>query len=374
MSIEIRVVENKKQLKQWADFPNKLYKKVKAYTPFLLSDEMDTFTEGKNPAYEFCETRLFSAFREGEMVGRIAGLINHAANKKWGTDSIRFTRFDFIDDLEVSKALFDKVVEWAKERGFSSVMGPIGFTDMDHEGMLVEGYDELNMSLTFYNFPYYLKHMENLGLKKDIDWVEYQIKVPEKVDDRHKKLSDYIMKKNGYTLVTYKQRKAIKKDARAVFRVIDEAFSVLYGTVPLTDAVVEKALADYIPILNLKYACSIRDKDGSIIGFALMVPSIVKALKKSNGRLFPFGIFRMLRALNGKNDTLEMFFVAVKPECQKQGLPAILLNHLTKVCIDNGVKICETGPELETNEAVQSMWKGQDARQHRRRRCFKKVI
>jgi GNAT superfamily N-acetyltransferase len=198
--------------------------------------------------------------------------------------------------------------------------------------------------------------------------------VPEKVDERHKKLSDYIMKKNGYTLVTYKDRKSIKNDAKEVFKVIDRAFSVLYGTVPLTDAVVDKALKDYIPILNLKYACSIRDKDGAIIGFGLMLPSIVKAAKKSNGRLFPFGILRMLKALNGKNDTLEMYFVAVKPELQKQGLPAILLNHLTQVCIDNGVRICETGPELETNESVQSMWKGQDARQHRRRRCFKKAI
>ncbi len=374
MSIEIREVKTKKQLKEWVDFPNKLYKKVPAFAPFMFVDEVSTFTANDNPAYEFCQTKLFSAYKDGKMAGRIAGLINYAANDKWGTNNMRFTRFDFIDDYEVSSKLFSKVTDWAKEQGLTKVIGPIGFTDLDHEGMLVEGFDELNMSITFYNHPYYLTHLERLGLEKEIDWMEFQLKVPSEVDPKYKKLSDYLMKRGGYELVTYKSRKTLRTDANEAFKLIDKAFSVLYGTVPLTDKVIQKALNDYIPFVNLKYICSIRDKEGEIVGFAVLVPSIAKALKKSNGRLLPFGMFRMLRALRGKNDIMEMFFVAIKPELQKTGLPAIIMNHLISVCSENGVKICETGPELETNESVQSMWKGFDVRQHKRRRCFKKEI
>lgn len=374
MCVAIKEVLTRKQLKQWVDFPNKMYKDVPEFVPFMFSDELATFTPKTNPAYEFCDTKLFSAYKDGKMVGRIAGLINYAANKKWGTEAIRFTRFDFIDDYEVSQKLFDKVVEWGREKGLKTVMGPIGFTDMDHEGMLVEGFDELNMSITFYNYPYYASHMAKLGLNKDIDWVEFQIKVPEKIDPKFNKLSNYLMARGGYKLVTYNSRKMLWADANEAFRLIDRAFSVLYGTVPLTENVVKKALEDYIPVVNLKYICTIKDKQDEIVGFAVLVPSIAKALKKSNGRMLPFGIFRMLRALNGKNDTLEMFFVAVKPELQKKGLPAMLMNYMIDVSSKNGVKICESGPELETNEDVMSMWKGFEVRQHKRRRCFKKEI
>ena len=374
MSVQIKEVLSKKDLKKWVDFPNKLYKKVPTYVPFLFIDEMDTFTKGKNPAYEFCDTKLFLAYKEGKVVGRIAGLINHAANKKWGTNAIRFTRFDFIDDYEVSKALFDEVVKWGKENGHTEIMGPIGFTDMDHEGMLVEGFEELNMSITFYNHPYYLTHMQKLGLEKEVDWVEYQLTVPTKLDPKLEKMSEFLQKRNGYKLVTYTDRKTLKEDAFEAFKVIDVAFSKLYGTVPLTNEVIAKAIADYIPLVNLKYICSVRDKEDKIAGFAVLVPSIAKALKKSNGRMLPLGMFRMLKALKGKNDTLEMFFIAVEPEHQKKGLPAIIMSQMLKMCIENGVKICETGPELEVNADVQSLWKGFDTRNHKRRRCFKKQI
>ncbi len=374
MAVEIREVLTKKDLKKWVDFPNKLYKNEKNFVPFLFDDEMATFTKAKNPAYEFCETKLFLAYKDNKIVGRIGGLINHAANKKWKTNSVRFTRFDFIDDYEVSKALFDKVVEYGKENGFTEIIGPIGFTDMDHEGMLIEGYDEFNMSVTFYNHPYYLEHMNKLKLEKEIDWVEYQLTVPTEIDPKLEKMSEFLQKRNNYKLVVYNDRKVLAKDAFEAFKVIDEAFSILYGSVPLTDKVIEKALADYVPIVNLKYICSIRDKDDNIAGFAVLVPSIAKALKKSNGRMFPFGMFRLLSALKGKNDTLEMYFIAVKPEHQKKGLPAILMHHLLKVCIENNIKYCETGPELEINADVQGLWKGFDARQHKRRRCFKKKI
>ena len=374
MAVIVKEVLTKKDLKKWVEFPNKLYKNNKYYVPFLFNDEMDTFTKDKNPAYEFCETKLFLAYKDKKIVGRIAGLINHAYNKKWDKNAIRFTRFDFIDDYEVSQALFDAVVNYGKENSFTEIMGPIGFTDMDHEGMLVEGYEEMNMSITFYNHPYYLEHMTKLGLQKDIDWVEFQVFVPEQIDPRVEKLSKRVLERNGFELVTYNDRKVLYKEAFDAFKVIDIAFSKLYGTVPLTPAVIKKAIDDYIPLVNLDYLCSVKNKEGEIIGFGILVPSIAKALKKSNGKLFPFGLFRLLKALRGKNEVLEMFLVGVEPKYQSMGIPAIMLSSLLKKCIENKVVYCETGPELETNSDIHGMWKGFKTRQHKRRRCFIKEI
>ena len=374
MSINVIEVTSKKNLKKWVEFPNQLYKENKYYVPFLSMDEIETFTKGKNPAYEYCQTKLFLAYKDNKIVGRIAGLINHAYNKKWGENRIRFTRFDFIDDYEVSKALLDAVVSWGKDLGYTSIMGPIGFHDLDHEGMLVEGFDELNMSITFYNHPYYLTHMKNLGLVKDIDWVEYQIQVPNEADPRIEKLCNRILERNNFTLVTYKKRKDLLDDANEAMKLIDTAFSHLYGTVPLTDKVIKQMIDGYIKLVNLDYLCSIKNGEGKIIGFAILVPSIAKAVKKSKGKLFPLGIFRMLKALYGKNDTLEMFLIGVEPEYQKIGIPAIMMNEMIKVCAKNNVKICETGPELETNLNVQGLWKSFECRQHKRRRCFIKEI
>lgn len=373
-NIIIKEVSTKGDLKKWIFFPNKLYKKNKYFVPFLSDDEAETFSRKKNPAYAFCETKLFLAIKDDKVVGRIAGLINHAYNKKWNKKAIRFTRFDFIDDYEVSQKLFDAVVAWGKEKELNEIMGPIGFTDMDHEGMLVEGFEEMNMSITFYNHPYYLDHMERLGLHKDIDWIENRISVPDKLDPRIEKITDRLLKNKGYEIITYDNRKVLYEDALEAFKVIDVAFSKLYGTVPLTPEVIKHTVDSYIPIINLDYICSIKDAGGKILAFGALCPSIAKALKKSNGKMFPLGIFRMLKALKGKNDTLEMFFVAVDPDYQSVGLPAILMSALIKNIIRNGVKYCETGPMLETNGAVHSMWRHFDKRQHRRRRCYIKSI
>jgi GNAT superfamily N-acetyltransferase len=350
-----------------------LYKDEPAYVPFLLNDEIKTFTKKTNPAYDFCETKLFLAYKDNKIVGRIAALINHAYNKKWNKNAIRFTRFDFIDDYEVSEALFNEVIKWAKERKFTEVMGPIGFTDLDHEGMLVEGFDELNMTITFYNHPYYIKHMEKLGLIKDIDWVEYQVTVPSELDVRIDRISNHLIERYGYKLVTYNNRKVLKKEAYEAFKVIDEAFSVLYGTVPLTEKIIDQTINDYISLVNMKYVCAVKDKDNKLIAFAILVPSTAKAQKACNRRMFR-GIFKFLKALNGKNDVLEMFLIGILKDYQKQGVPAIIMNHIMKVCHANGIKFCETGPELETNENIQSMWKTFETRQHKRRRCWIKKI
>lgn len=374
MGVEIREVLTKKELWSWVRFPNKLYKDNEYFVPFLESDEFETFSADKNPAYAFCETKLFLAYKEGKIAGRIAGLINHAYNNKWDKNAIRFTRFDFIDDYEVSQALFDAVVAWGKEKNYTEIMGPIGFTDIDHEGMLVEGFDKLNMSITFYNHPYYLTHMERLGLEKDIDWIEYKIAVPKDGIPKIEKIANAILQKGNYKVVTYTDRKVLYKEAFEAFALIDLAYSKLYGTVPLTEDIIRSTIDGNIPLVNLDYICAIKDKEDNIVSFGIMVPSIAKALKKSNGKILPFGIVRLLRALRGKNDTLEMFLVAVDPTLQAQGLPAILISTLLKKLNENKVMYCETGPMLETNTKIHSLWRHFEKEQHKRRRCFVKQI
>jgi GNAT superfamily N-acetyltransferase len=374
MSIIVKEVTTKKDLWKWVKFPNKLYKGNEFYVPFLGIDEFETFTKDKNPAYQFCETRLFLAYRDGEIVGRIAGLINHAYNQKWKKEAIRFTRFDFIDDLEVSKALFDRVVEWGKEIRLNEIMGPIGFTDIDHEGMLVEGFDKLSMSITFYNHPYYLEHMKALGLVKDIDWIEYKITVPTEIDPKIEKLTDRLKARYDLVPVTYTDRKVLYKEAFEAFKLIDTAYSKLYGTVPLTPSVIKKIIDDYIPLVNLDYICTIKDKEGNLLAFGVLIPSIAKALKACDGKMFPTGLPKLMSALKGKNDTLEMFLVAVDPGYQHQGVPALLMSTLHKNAVKNGVKYCETGPMLETNKAVHGMWRFFEKEQHKRRRCYIKKI
>ena len=253
-------------------------------------------------------------------------------------------------------------------------MGPIGFTDLDHEGMLVEGFEEFNMSLTFYNHPYYMTHMERLGLVKDIDWIEYKISVPSESVPRIDRMYKHVSEKCSYKIVTYKSRKVLAGEVYEIFDLIDLAYSKLYGTVPLTEKVVKKTVADFLPIVNLKYICSIKDETGKIVAFGFLLPSIARALKKSDGRLLPFGIIRMLSALKLRNDTLEMFIVAVDPTLQSHGIPVLIINTLLKTLIDNKVKYCETGPMLETNGAVHSLWSYFEKRQHKRRRCYVKKI
>ena len=374
MGVTIKEVLTKRDLWKWVRFPNQLYKDDPCFVPFPEQDEFDTFSKGKNPAYEFCETRLFLAYRDGKIAGRIAGLINRAYNEKWGQNTLRFTRFDFIDDPAVSQALFDRVVAWGKEQGFSDIMGPIGFTDMDHEGMLVEGFDRLNMSITFYNHPYYLDHMERLGLQKDIDWIEFRLSIPDTPIPKFEKMSERILAKGNYSVVTYSDRKVLYEEAFDIFRLVDVAYSKLYGTVPLTEAIIQKTIDDYIPLVNLDYLCTIKDRTGRIVGFGVLIPSIAKALKQTNGKLLPFGFVPIFKALRGPNDTLEMFLVAVDPALQNLGLPVLIINTLLKSMIRNHVHYCESGPTLETNTAVHSLFRHFEKEQHKRRRCFRKAI
>ncbi len=367
--IQIKEVVTKRDLKKFIQFPINLYKDNPYYVPSMFIDEINLFNKKKNPAYAFSETKLFLAYKDGKIVGRIAGLINHAYIEKVNKPLMRFTRFDVIDDIEVTKALIGAVEAWAKENNLKYLMGPIGFTDIDKQGMLVEGFEELNMTLTIYNHPYYNKHLETLGFKKDADWVEYQVKLPEELDSRIKRISEVVEKRYGFKRIDIKKRKELYHYAPLAFSLINEAYEKLYGTVFLTDAIIDNAVKEYVPLVNLDYVIIIANKKDEVIGFGLSLPSYAEALKKSRGRLLPFGIFRILRALK-TNPVLELYLVAVKPEYQNMGVSSLIMAESVKAATKNNIKFAETGPELELNQSVRDLWKSFDARQHKRRRCY----
>lgn len=372
--VEVREAITAKEKKAFVKFPLELYKSCPQFVPFLLSDELDNFNPKKNPAYDFCEAKMFLAYRDGKVVGRIGAIISHAANEKWGTSRIRFTRVDFIDDYEVSKALFDTVIAWGQSKGLQEIHGPMGFSDLDQEGMLIEGFDEDNNFITIYNYAYYKDHMEKLGFAKDVDWVEYKIKIPEQVDPRIERLSQFVMKRSKMKMATFKSKREIRPYLKGAMRVINEAFEDLYGTVPITDKLIQKYFSQFMMLINPHYVRMIINENDEPVGVGFMLPSMNECVRKSKGRLLPFGWIRILRAPYKKTDVIDLYLIGVKPKYQKQGHVALMLNDLTKVAIENNGKYAETGPELETNEKIQALWKSYEATQHKRRRCWIKKI
>ncbi len=372
--IEVREVRTKRERRIFASFNADMYKGVAQAIPDLVSDEYNNFLPNKNPAFEYCRAKQFLAYRDGKCVGRIAGIISDAANTKWQTKRIRFSRVDFIDDQEVSEALFRAVEDWGRAEGLTQIHGPIGFSDMDQEGMLVEGFDSEGMFITIYNHPYYIKHLEKLGYVKDIDWVEYLIKMPEEPDEKINELSRLVLKRYKLKLIEPKSRKEIKPYLPKVFRLLNICYEELYGTVELSHEQIMKYYHQFILLISPDYVKFIEDEEGELVGFGLALPSMNRAVKKSNGRLFPFGWYRFLRAPYLKAEVLDLYLVGVLPRMQKKGLTAILLNSMTESARKNNVKYAETGPELETNSQVQALWKHYDTKQHKRRRCWIKDI
>ena len=372
--VEVREAISTKEKKAFVKFPLELYKDCPQFVPFLLSDELDNFNPKKNPAFDFCEAKMFLAYRDGKVVGRIGAIISHAANEKWGTSRIRFTRVDFIDDYEVSQALFDAVIAWGREKGLQEIHGPMGFSDLDQEGMLIEGFDQDNNFITIYNYAYYKEHMARLGFDKDVDWVEYKIKIPEQVDPRIERLSQLVMKRSKMKMASFKSKREIRPYLKGAMRVINEAFEDLYGTVPITDKLIQKYFSQFMMLINPHYVRMIIDENDEPVGVGFMLPSMNDCVRKSKGRLFPFGWIRILRAPYKNTDVIDLYLVGVKPKYQKQGHVALMLNDLTKEAIENHGKYAETGPELETNEKIQALWKSYEATQHKRRRCWIKKI
>ena len=371
--IEIVKVKNNTELRRFVKFVNDLYKGSKYFVPDLIYDEVNTLRKDKNPAFEFSEASFFLAYKDKKIVGRIGAMVNRKSNEKWKQNQARFTHFDFIDDFEVSSALMNAAVSWAIERGYEKIHGPLGLTDIDHQGMLIEGFDELDMFITIYNAPYYQKHMEKLGFVKDIDWVEYLIDIPEKVDDKYSRIAEIVKRRYGYKLVEFTHKKDILQWAPKVFDLYNKAFLPLFGTTELSKSQIKMYVDAFFGFVNPHFIKLILDKDDEIIGFGITMPSLSKAMQKANGKLLPFGFIHILKSLK-KNDRLDLYIVGIHPDYQGTGANALLITSIMESAIAHGMTVAETGPELENNIAVQTMWKHLDRRQHRRRRVYIKDI
>ena len=375
MAIEIRKIDTKCGLKKFVKWGIDLYKGNECFVPPLVMDDVNTLDPKNNPAFDFCESIYFMAYDDGKPVGRIAGIINNVVNEKTGKKTLRFGWVDFIDDTRVSEALFRAVEVWGRSKGMEEIVGPLGFSDMDPEGMLVEGFDQEGTMATIYNYPYYPKHLEAMGFEKEADWVEFRMTVPDGIPERYQRISDIIKRKYELSTPKYTSAKKLVKDyGQEIFQLINEAYSELYGYSPLTPRQINRYISMYIPVLRLDNISLIVDKDKKLIGVGIAMPSMSKALIKCRGRMFPFGWIHLLKALRGQNDVVDLLLVAVKPEYQSKGVNSLLFTDLIPCFIKNGYKFAESNPELELNQKVQSQWGYFETRQHKRRRAFRKPL
>ncbi len=377
MAITIQKVTTKRDLKRFIRFNYELYKGNAYSVPDLFDDMLNTFNKKKNAAFEFCEADYFLAYKDGKLAGRVAAIINHKANQAWGKKDVRFGWIDFTDDPEVSDALIRAVEQWGKERGMTDIVGPLGFTDMDAEGMLIEGYDQLSTMATIYNYPYYPQHMERMGFVKDSDWVEFKIYIPDGIPDKHKRIADIIQRKYNLQIKKYTSAKKIAAEyGQAIFRLINEAYSQLYGYSALSQRQIDQYVKMYLPILDLRMVTLITEQNGELVAVGISMPSLSEALQKAHGRLLPFGWYYLLKALFFKRRAkmLDLLLVAVKPEYQNKGVNALLFTDLIPVYQQLGFEYAESNPEMELNGKVQAQWDYFRTEQHKRRRAFRKAI
>lgn len=376
MPVIIKAIEpTKKELKKYVNFGNELYKGNDYFVPTLVFDEIHSLLPAKNPAYDYCRAQSFMAYRDGKPVGRITAIINDKLNETTGKKEARFGFVDFIDDAEVTDALFEAAESWARERGMTEIIGPMGFTDMDREGMLVDGFNEMGTMATIYNYDYYPSHVERLGYVKDTDWVEFRITVPEKVPEKMARIAEIVLKKYDLRILKYTSAKKIKNDyGHALFHLINEAYADLYGYCTLSEKQIDYYIDMYLSIIRLEYVSVVVDNKGELVGVGITLPSLAKALQKSGGRLFPMGWYHILRAMKTRNDVVDLLLIAVKPEYQSKGVNSLFFYDLIDIYNKNGVKYAETNLELESNKQVQSQWAYFEKRQHRRRRAFRKKL
>jgi len=379
-SIQIKRVETKKDLKRFIEFHYDLYKGNPYDVPNLYSDEVNTLSKNKNAAFDFCEAEYYLALKEGKIVGRVAAIINHKANEKWKKKDVRFGWIDFIDDIEVSRTLFKAVEEYGRKKGMDDIVGPLGFTDMDPEGMLTWGFDKLGTMATIYNYEYYPQHMEKLGgWEKDNDYVEYYLVVPEKSPEKYTKIAEMVEKR--YNLHV---RKLTKKDifqggyGKKLFDLINLTYSDLYGFSELTDRQIDQYVKMYFPLADLDLVTVIEDgnKDNQLAGLGITIPSLSHALQKCRrGRLFPFGWWHLLRAIKfHKTDGVDLLLMGFLPEYRSKGANALLFADLIPRYVNYGFKWGETQVEMESNEGVQSQWGPLDPINHKKRRCYRRSL
>lgn len=375
MSIEIKQVTTKKELREYVKFNLELYKNHPYAVPELISEEMETLDKDKNPAFEVCEAISFLACRDGKTVGRITGMINHPSNEAWKEKQARFGFVDFIDDDEVVNALFGAVEDWAKAKGMNSLHGPLGFTDMDNEGMLVYGFDQLSTMATIYNYPYYPEQLERIGFVKDQDWQEFKIYIPDGVPEKHLRIGELVKKKYGLKILKFKHTREIMPYAQSIFDTLNVAFAPLYGFAPLTRKQIDYYVNKYIPLLRCELiTVIIREEDNTVAGFGISLPNMSKAMQKTHGKMFPFGWYHLLKTLYTKPKVIDLYLTGVLPEYRNKGVNALLFNDLIPIYKQLGVVYAESNPELETNNAVQAQWDYFKREHHKTRRAYIKQL
>ncbi len=376
MPLTIIPVTTKKEMKQFICFNYALYKDSPYAVPELYTDVRDTLDPNKNAAFEFCEAQPFIALRDGKVVGRIVAIINHKANSVWNKKAVRFGWVDFIDDVEVVDALFATVEQWGRERGMTEAHGPLGFTDFDPEGMLVEGFDRIGTMATIYNYPYYPVHMERMGYVKDVDWMEYLLTAPEALPEKHARITRIVKEKYGLRVMKYTSHSKLARERGvAIFELLNEAYADLYGFSALSPKQIQQYINSYLPLLDLRLVPIIVDKNDNLIGFGVLLPSLAKAFQKARGFMFPFGWWHLVKALKwNSTQTTEMLLVAVKPEYQGKGAVALIFDDIIPVHNNLGYKWSESNPELESNSKMQAQWDYFERENHKRRRAYMKKI
>lgn len=377
MSVIIKKVTTNDDLKKFINFGIDLYKGNEYFVPPLIYDERATLSRDKNPAFDHCDATYFMAHRDDKIVGRIGVIINFKSNEKWGEKNARFGFVDFIDDADVVDALFGAAESWARSRGMENIHGPLGFTDLDHEGMLIEGYDRMSTMATIYNYPYYPEHMVRMGYEKQKDWVEFLIQIPREVPERFSRMSEIVKKRFGLTVKHFERKSDVTPYAKEIFVLINKAYKDLFGYVELTDRQIDYYVDMYIPLLRLEFLTAVlRQNDNKLIGVGIGIPSMSSALRKAKGRFMPMGWYHLYKALkrDGHDKVLDLLMVAVDPEYQNKGVNALLFNEFIPAAINLGMEVAESNVELEDNNNVQSLWNGLDVEQHKRRRAFIKKI
>jgi len=374
LSVSVKEVTGRRELKKFVRFPYILYKNCSQWVPPIIFDEIQTLSPKKNPASEYCESKLWLAYKDGKLAGRIAGIINNKYIEKWNKKAVRFGWIDFIDDEEVSEKLISTITEWAAEKNIEYIHGPLGFSDMDYEGMLIEGFNEVGTMSTIYNYDYYPKHIEKFGFEKEVDWLEFEIKVPEKIPEKADRIAAIVKSKTNIRVLEAKSSKDMLPYGQGIFDLINESYKNLFGFVPLSDKQIKKYIKQYFGFIVPDFVKILLDGEDKVAGFVIGMPSLTRALQKTKGRLFPFGFIYLLRALKN-NKYVDLYLGAIRPDLQGKGADALLMTELTKSCIKNGIISAESNIELESNVQVQGHWKYYNSRQHKRRRCYiKKMI
>jgi hypothetical protein len=373
--IEIIEVTSRQQYRAFFQFPFDLYRNCPQWVPTITKEEMDIFDAQKNAVFEHAMARLFLAKKKGKIVGRIAAIINWVEVEKLQKTKVRFGWYDTIDDLEVSQKLIETVEAVAIAEGMTYIEGPMGFSNMDKAGLLVHGYEHMNTMITWYHYPYQKTHLERLGLKKQSEWIEFKIDIYDAKDspEKVKKFARVIKARYKLKTLAFKTTKDVEPHVDKMFELLNQTYNKLQSFVPIQQHQIEVYKKKYLPYVHPDFIKCVVDENDEMIGFAITMPSFTKALKRINGKMFPFGFYHLWRALR-KNNRASFYLIGIKESYQSKGVTAIIFQDIQEMFNKRGITEVETNPELEENKAIQSMWKNYKHELHKRRRTYRKDI